>query len=104
MTLVRMQITHKAQFIDPAVAMATRRCAHWSSTLPIPRGWRHRKERPSFILEQELNTIEEHDSEQFRSMCALSHWPGFCCSGVPRTSGAISCISTWASFRPRSTR
>ena len=74
MTLVRMQITHKAQFIDPAGGDGDAALRTLVKYFADTQGLAPQERAPySFILEQELNTIEERDSEQFRSMCARCH-------------------------------
>ena len=75
MTLFRMQQVHGVQFIDPAEEMSP---AEVKRVLV-----RHFADRnglaPSetapyrYILEQRLNTIEQHDNEQYAQMCARCH-------------------------------
>lgn len=74
MTLTRMQLVHKTQFIDPAGgdAQAALRALvkHFADT----QGLAPQESAPyRYILEQELNTVEQHESEQFRTMCARCH-------------------------------
>ena len=74
MTLVRMQIAHKAQLVDPAggdsASVQRRLVKYFADT----QGLAPSESAPNrFILEQELNTIEQHETEQFRTMCARCH-------------------------------
>ncbi|MEE4145322.1 MAG: quinohemoprotein amine dehydrogenase subunit alpha [Halieaceae bacterium] len=74
MTLVRMQLVHKAQFVDPAGGDAREALGTLVKYFSDTQGLAPQESDPyRFILEQELNTIEQHDSEQFRSMCARCH-------------------------------
>ena len=74
MTMVRMQIAHKAQFIDPAGGTSNQALRAMVKHFSDTRGLAPSESRPyRYILEQELNTVEEHPSEEFRSMCARCH-------------------------------
>lgn len=74
MTLVRMELIHGANIVDPAggapgAAMRTlvRHLADTQGLAPAESApWR-------YVLERELNTIEEPDSELFATMCARCH-------------------------------
>lgn len=74
MTLVRMQIAHKAQLVDPAGGDSNAALRRLVKYFADTQGLAPSESAPHrFILEQELNTIEQHESEQFRSMCARCH-------------------------------
>ncbi len=74
MTLVRMQEIHGASIVDPAggeagAAMRTlvRHLADTQGLTPAESApWR-------YVLERELNTVEQHDSAMFTEMCARCH-------------------------------
>ncbi len=74
MTLVRMESVHKAQIVDPnggGSAAATRALVKYLSDT---QGLAPAESAPyRFILERELNTIEESSSPQFATMCARCH-------------------------------
>ena len=74
MTLVRMQIAHKSQLVDPAGGDSTSVQRRLVKYFADTQGLAPQESAPyRFILEQELNTIEQHETEQFRSMCARCH-------------------------------
>ena len=74
MTLVRMQIAHKAQLVDPAGGDSNAALRRLVKYFADTQGLAPSESAPHrFILEQELNTIEQHESEQFRTMCARCH-------------------------------
>jgi quinohemoprotein amine dehydrogenase len=74
MTLVRMQMVHKAQLIDPAGGDSNAAMRSLVKYFADTQGLAPQESAPyRYILQQELNTIEEHESEQFRSMCARCH-------------------------------
>jgi quinohemoprotein amine dehydrogenase len=74
MTLVRMQAVHKVQIVDPAggdSATATRALVKY---LADTQGLAPAESAPyRYILEQELNTVEDNPSPQFAAMCARCH-------------------------------
>jgi quinohemoprotein amine dehydrogenase len=74
MTLERMQLVHKAQFIDPAGGDARGALRALVKHFADNQGLAPQESAPyRYILEQELNTVEQHQSEQFRTMCARCH-------------------------------
>ena len=74
MTLVRMQLVHKAQLIDPAGGDSSAVLRTLVKYFADTQGLAPQESAPyRYILEQELNTIEQHDTEQFRTMCARCH-------------------------------
>ena len=74
MTLVRMGMVHDAKLVDPAggdssAAMRTL-VKYFADTLGLAPA----ESAPyRYILEQELNTVEEHPTEAFATMCARCH-------------------------------
>jgi quinohemoprotein amine dehydrogenase len=76
MTLTRMQLVHKARIFDPAAEgedenTATRKLVKY---LADTQGLAPSESQPfRYILEQELNTIEQHATAQFGEMCARCH-------------------------------
>lgn len=74
MTLVRMQRVHGARIVDPAggdEAAATRVLLQY---LADEQGLAPEESGPwRYILERELNTIEEHGSALYGEMCARCH-------------------------------
>ena len=74
MTLVRMGMVHNAKLVDPAggdssTVMRTL-VKHFADT----QGLAPAESAPyRYILEQELNTVEEHPTEAFATMCARCH-------------------------------
>lgn len=74
MTLVRMQLVHQAQLTDPAGGDSQAALRALVKYFADTQGLAPTESAPyRYILEQELNTIEQHDTEQFRSMCARCH-------------------------------
>jgi len=74
MTLVRMEQVHGAAIVDPeggepgaAMRSLVRHLADTQGLTPAESApWR-------YVLERELNTIEQHDSDLFGEMCARCH-------------------------------
>lgn len=74
MTIARMQMVHKAQLIDPAGGDSKTSLRTLIKYFADNQGLAPSEtEEYRYILEQELNTIEEHPTEEFRSMCARCH-------------------------------
>jgi quinohemoprotein amine dehydrogenase len=74
MTLARMQLVHQAQFIDPAGGDPQAALRTLVKYFADTQGLAPQESAPyRYILEQELNTVEQHESEQFRTMCARCH-------------------------------
>jgi len=74
MTLARMQMVHQAQLVDPAGGDSEQVLRRLVKYLADTQGLAPGESAPyRYILEQELNTIEQHESEQFRTMCARCH-------------------------------
>ncbi len=74
MTLARMQLVHKAQFLDPAGGDSNATLRALVKYFADEQGLAPQESEPyRYILEQELNTVEEHPTEEFRSMCARCH-------------------------------
>jgi len=74
MTLVRMGVAHNAKLVDPAggdgSAVMRTLVKHFADT----QGLAPAESAPyRYILEQELNTVEEHPTEAFATMCARCH-------------------------------
>jgi len=69
-----MQIAHKAQLVDPAGGDSNSAQRRLVKYFADTQGLAPSESAPNrFILEQELNTIEQHETEQFRTMCARCH-------------------------------
>ena len=74
MTLVRMQLAHQAKFVDPAGGDSQAAMRSMVKYLADTQGLAPAESAPyRYILEQELDTVEVHDTEQFRTMCARCH-------------------------------
>ncbi len=74
MTLVRMELVHQAKFVDPAGGDSQAALRTLVKYFADTQGLAPAESAPyRYILEQELNTIEQHDTEQFRTMCARCH-------------------------------
>lgn len=74
MSIARMQMAHKVQIIDPEggdshVALQSL-VKYLSDNLGLAPA---ETEDYRYILEQELNTVEEHQLEEFAQMCARCH-------------------------------
>lgn len=74
MSIARMRIAHKAQIVDPeggdpgeALRAVVKYLADTQGLAPVE------SEPYRYILEQKLNTVEEHESETMRQMCARCH-------------------------------
>ena len=74
MTLVRMQLAHQAKLVDPAGGDSQAAMRSLVKYLADTQGLAPAESAPyRYILEQELDTVEVHDTEQFRTMCARCH-------------------------------
>jgi quinohemoprotein amine dehydrogenase len=74
MTLVRMQLAHQVKFVDPAGGDSQAAMRSLVKYLADTQGLAPAESAPyRYILEQELDTVEVHDTEQFRTMCARCH-------------------------------
>ena len=74
MTLVRMQLAHQAKLVDPAGGDSQAAMRALVKYFADNQGLAPQESQPyRYILEQELDTVEEHDTEQFRTMCARCH-------------------------------
>jgi quinohemoprotein amine dehydrogenase len=74
MTLARMQMVHQAQITDPSGGDSQQALRTLVKYFADTQGLAPAESAPyRYILEQDLNTIETHESEQFRSMCARCH-------------------------------
>ena len=74
MTLVRMQLAHQAKFIDPAGGDSQAAMRALVKYFADTQGLAPQESAPyRYILEQELDTVEDHDTEQYRTMCARCH-------------------------------
>lgn len=74
MTLARMQFAHQAQIIDPAGGDSDAAMHTLVKYFADTQGLAPQESADyRYVLERELNTIEQHETEQFRSMCARCH-------------------------------
>lgn len=74
MTIARMQMQHKAQIIDPDGGDVKDGRRALIKYLADTQGLAPEETADyRFILEQDLNTIEEHQLEEFAQMCARCH-------------------------------
>lgn len=74
MTLVRMQLAHQAKLVDPAGGDSQAAMRNLVKYFADTQGLAPAESEPyRYILEQELDTVEVHQTEQFRTMCARCH-------------------------------
>lgn len=74
MTLVRMEEIHGASIVDPAGGESGAAMRTLVRHLADTRGLTPAESAPwRYVLERELNTIEQHDSAMFTEMCARCH-------------------------------
>lgn len=74
MTLVRMQLVHQAKLVDPAGGDSQAAMRSLVKYFADTQGLAPAESEPyRYILEQELDTVETHATEQFGTMCARCH-------------------------------